>query len=469
MPTVHAVLTSNGQFMRRPASWCPISAILVLVVCLGADAAASANGTPTPELLMAQAGTAPARSQGAQAPPAVGTAPLTPGAVAPTDRVRVHVTCVPCDASALRTALPFVDLVTTAEGAEVVVTVGSRDVGTTREWRVAIAGRGRFADRSRAVLVPIAAAAPPADVSAQITRTIKLALAEFAADSGERGRLDVTYARPAGTPVPPHDRWNAWVFRLGAYSYGNGQESTFDGYYDVSASANRTTEEWKVRVSGNRGISRSSFKLDENETIKTRLGDWSADLLLVRSLGARLSAGLGGSMNGSTYSNTERVARVTPAIEFDFFPYSESSKRSLTVQYDVGVAHYDYAELTIFDRLKETVAQHGVGASLGLEQPWGSVGSEFQFMQQLSALDRTRVSVSGNFSVRLLRSFSLNGSASYTRIRDQFTLVKGDASVDEVLLRQRQLETGYRYSMSFGISYSFGALSNATVNPRFNN
>jgi len=401
--------------------------------------------------------------------PARGQPVQTPAAQSAAGRVAVHVTCPPCDATALPSALPFVDLLATAEAADVVVTIGSRDVGATREWRVAFTGRGRFADRQRAILVPIAAEVPLADVRAQLVRTIKLGLVEYATEGSERSRIDVTYAKPAGTAVPAHDPWNFWVFRLGAYTYGNGQESTFDGYYDVSASANRTTDMWKVRVSANRGLSRSSFKIDETETIKTRLGDWSTDLLLVRSLGARLSAGLGGSMNGSTFSNTRRVARVTPAIEFDFFPYSESSKRSLTLQYDVGVAHYDYAELTIFERLEETVAQHGVGASLGLDQPWGSVGGEFQFIQQLSSLDRTRASVSGNFSVRLLKSLSLNGSASYNRIRDQFTLVKGDASDDEVLLRQRQLETGYRYSMSFGISYSFGALSNATVNPRFNN
>jgi hypothetical protein len=36
-----------------------------------------------------------------------------------------------------------------------------------------------------------------------------------------------------------------------------------------------------------------------------------------------------------------------------------------------------------------------------------------------------------------------------------------------ILLRQRQLLTGYQYYFNFGISYSFGSLFNNIVNPRF--
>ena len=424
--------------MRRPASWCSISTIALVSFLFTLAASPQAH---------------------AQTPTSQTTGP----------RVTVHVTCAPCDVPALRGALTFVEFLDAPDGADVLVVITSRDVGQTREWHVAITGRGRFAGRDRAILVPIAMDAPLADARTQLTRVMRLGLTEFAAEGEAGAKADVTYARQIGTTLSPHDPWNYWVFRLGAHTYGTGQETTFEGYYEFSASANRTTEDWKIRFSGNRGLNRSRFQIDETETIETRLSDFSIDALIVRSLGARLSGGLAGSVNGSTFSNVERAMRLTPAIEFDFFPYSESTKRSLTVQYDIGVARYNYFEPTIFDRLEETVTQHGAGMFLGLDQPWGAVGSEFIFTQQLSAPERTRMSFSGNFNVRLFKSLSLNGSGSYSRIRDQFTLEKGEASPDEVLLRQRQLETGYRYSMSFGISYSFGALSNATVNPRFNN
>jgi hypothetical protein len=89
------------------------------------------------------------------------------------------------------------------------------------------------------------------------------------------------------------------------------------------------------------------------------------------------------------------------------------------------------------------------------------------FTQQIAEPDRTRTTLLANLSVRLTRHLSVNGSGSYSRIRDQFTLEKGEATEEEVLLRQRQLATGHRYSVGVGFAFSFGALSNATVNPRF--
>lgn len=81
--------------------------------------------------------------------------------------------------------------------------------------------------------------------------------------------------------------------------------------------------------------------------------------------------------------------------------------------------------------------------------------------------ERTRLSIFANADVRLFKGFSFNMFGDYSRIRDQINLKRGNASVDEVLLRQRQLATGYRYFVGFGISYSFGSIFNNVVNPRF--
>lgn len=38
-----------------------------------------------------------------------------------------------------------------------------------------------------------------------------------------------------------------------------------------------------------------------------------------------------------------------------------------------------------------------------------------------------------------------------------------------MLLRQRQLATGFQYFMGFGVTYRFGSIYNNVVNPRFRN
>ncbi|MEO6236081.1 MAG: hypothetical protein ABIQ52_03725 [Vicinamibacterales bacterium] len=61
----------------------------------------------------------------------------------------------------------------------------------------------------------------------------------------------------------------------------------------------------------------------------------------------------------------------------------------------------------------------------------------------------------------------MNMSGEFSRTRDQIYLPLGEASTEEILLRQRQLLTGYEYSFDFGFGYSFGSIFNNIVNPRF--
>ena len=69
--------------------------------------------------------------------------------------------------------------------------------------------------------------------------------------------------------------------------------------------------------------------------------------------------------------------------------------------------------------------------------------------------------------MRLFKGFSFNVFGEASRTRDQLYLPRGEASTEEILVRQRQLETGYSYYMNFGISYQFGSIFNNVVNPRF--
>ncbi|MFZ1292340.1 MAG: hypothetical protein WAR79_19760 [Melioribacteraceae bacterium] len=69
----------------------------------------------------------------------------------------------------------------------------------------------------------------------------------------------------------------------------------------------------------------------------------------------------------------------------------------------------------------------------------------------------------------MFKGFSLNLDGSYSIIRNQISLAKGNASLEEVLLQRRQLQTGFYFWGSFGISYSFGSIYNNIVNSRFGN
>jgi len=54
-------------------------------------------------------------------------------------------------------------------------------------------------------------------------------------------------------------------------------------------------------------------------------------------------------------------------------------------------------------------------------------------------------------------------------VRDQLSLCKGDASLEDILLSKKQLATNHEYFLSVSLSYTFGSIFSNVVNPRFGN
>ena len=435
--------------LRLPGISCGLFLVVCTCLALLVPAGAAAQDPPPPV-------TAPAPAQ-----PQAGT----------TDLVRVFLDCqFECDTEYLRQNVEFVDYVRDRTVADVHVLVTTQGTGGGgRAWTLKFIGLGRFAGQDRTLTFSTPQTATSDEQRKAFARVFRLGLAGYAATTSAAPNLDVTFAKPEqqAQATSADDPWNFWVFRVNANGDMDGEQARKSHALSVSFSASRTTEQWKVNVSGSRRTNKSTFELEDEPTIVSRTHSWSLSTLIVRSLGPKWSFGIKSGASHSSFSNTDRSLNVAPGIEFDFFPYSESSRRSLTVQYTVGATYYDYRDVTIYDRLSETVPEHGVTVSLGLREPWGSVSAFANFKQHLNNLDRYRSGVFGSTDVRLFKGFSVNFFAQYDKIKDQIGLPKGVISTEEVLLRLRQLETNYSYFMGFGVSYSFGSIFNSVVNPRF--
>ncbi|MEX2270693.1 MAG: hypothetical protein WD690_04450 [Vicinamibacterales bacterium] len=404
----------------------------------------------------------------AQTPPAG----ETPAAAGQTQQLRVFLDCqYECDFDFLRTNVGFVDWVRDRQASDIHLLVTTQTTGGGGwNWTLKFIGAGALAGVDETLTFATASTDTSDARRKELARVVRLGLTRYAVRSGRIDSLDVTFKPPAaaaGDAAPQKDPWNFWVFSASANGNLNGERSSKGRSFRVNLSANRVTENWKINLSTNDNNSQSTFELSDTESVKSISRNWGVNSLVVKSLGPKWSAGLRTNLSGSTFSNHDYVLRVMPGIEFDVFPYAESTRRSWTFLYSAGLARYNYEEVTIFDKLEETVPEHSIGTELGLRQPWGSAGASMSFSQHLNNLDRNKLSLFGHADVRLFKGFSFNIFGDYSRIRDQINLRKGDATVDEVLLRQRQLFTGYRYYVSFGISYRFGSIFNNVVNPRF--
>jgi hypothetical protein len=353
--------------------------------------------------------------------------------------------------------------------ADVQVLVTTQDTGGGgMSWTLAFLGRNRFQGQDRTLSFSTPQTATSDDRRREFTRVFKLGLAGYAAATSAASRLDVTFTKSdeKTQATAARDPWNFWVFRVNVNGSMDGERSRQSRSYRVSFSASRVTEAWKINLSGDRDTDRGTFKF-EGEEIISRSHSWSINSLVVKSLGPKWSFGMQARASHSSFSNTDRSLYVAPGIEYDIFPYSESSRRTLTIQYNVGTTYNRYREVTIFDKLSENIPSHSLAASLGLRQPWGSVSAHWNVRQHLNNAQRYRTGVFGDMDVRLFKGLSVNMFGDYSRIRDQIELAKSDISTEDVLLRIRQLETGYRYFVHFGVSYSFGSIFNSVVNPRF--
>lgn len=415
-----------------------------------------------------------------QSPPPGAPRPQAPGTggrpaidIPATGPLKVFLDCqYECDTEFITKELTFVDHVRDSQSADIhaLITTESTGGGGT-SWKIQFIGLGRFQGHDETVSFTTPQTASSDDRRQAVLKWLKLGLATHAAMATGKTEIDITHkvSTTAAAAAPAHDPWNAWVFSLNTNGHMSGEASSKFASYRFSASASRVTEAWKWSFSGNWNRNTNEFDISDTEKVESVSSSWGGSGLAVKSLGKQWSAAVRTAINGSTFSNYDYNARVMAGIEYDFFPYSESTRRSLTVGYLVGIAHYNFDEVTIFDKLTQTGPEHTLLASLGLRQPWGSLGFQSSFSQHLSDLGKNRFNVYGDADVRLFKGFSFNVFGNYARIRDQINLRKGDIAEEEVLLRLRQLATGYEYFMGFGVTYRFGSIYNNVVNPRFRN
>jgi hypothetical protein len=410
-------------------------------------------------------------------PPAVARAEQTQTPTAqppPREMVRVFLDCNRCDEDYVRKEVTFVDYVRNREDADVHVLVSIQETGGGGvQWTLKFIGLGPFQGSDQTLTYNSPAASTSDEMRAGFTEVFKVGLVRYAATTPMMDRLRVTFKKIEGeeAAAKKKDPWNYWVFRVGLNGDVNGEESSKGRSVRGSVSANRTTDAWRMSFNTSANYRDSEFKLDEEGGAKSTILSVNRNLdasgTVVKSLTPHWSFGVLASANSQTFRNYVVKTRVASGIEYNIFPYSESTRRMLTLQYTVGHDYLRYREITIFEKLREQLLDHRGEVGLSMRQPWGSANANMSLTQYLTNPSKYSLGTFGFADIRLFKGFSVNFFGEYLRTRDQIYLPRGAASTEEILLRQRQLLTGYQYFFNFGISYSFGSIYNNIVNPRF--
>jgi hypothetical protein len=302
-----------------------------------------------------------------------------------------------------------------------------------------------------------------------VYRTVQVGLLSYIARDGLPAGVDlsVEVQEARAQQKPTRDPWKAWVFSLESSADYSAEQTSRERSWDFSFSADRITAEWKITFGTSFDYSREQFDLDEDEPLTAIRRERETDWFVAKSWGPHWSFGFEGEFRSSTFGNTKFSFEAAPAVEYSVFPYADYATRQLRLQYAVGMAHARYNELTIYDTFDDTHPLHSALAVLEREEPWGSLQAALEFRQYLHDLSFYRLEASGELSYRITRGLSIGFEGNISRIRDQLSLPRREATDEEILLRLRELQSDYQVGFDVNIRYTFGSLFNNIVNPRF--
>jgi hypothetical protein len=298
-----------------------------------------------------------------------------------------------------------------------------------------------------------------------IVKALKLGLMPYVAKTPLANDISITYTKKRA-PEKVVDKWDYWVFKISNSGYVDGEKTS--KYYSLngSLSANRITPEWKIKTSYSTSYNENIYDVG-SRTISSISRSNSFSGFVAKSLGDHWSVGMGANANSSLYSNTKLSLELAPALEYDVFPYAESTRREFTFQYRVEYGNIHYNEITLYDKMRENLMNEQLSVSLYRTEKWGSLSASLSGSHYLHDLNKNNLSLYTSVSLRLFEGFSLSLTGDVSRIHDQLSLPRRNASDEDVLLRRKQLATQYSYYSSIGFTYTFGSIYSNVVNPRF--
>jgi hypothetical protein len=391
-----------------------------------------------------------------------------PGGPPPPPLLRVFLDWPGADIEAIRADIPFVAFVPSLNEAQVQVAVAPQGPPPEGRLRIELSGLGEFQGMDNTLTYAPGRDEKPDDIRKGVTVLVRVGLLRYAAKTPVAKDLSIKFLDQT-KPTSVNDKWNFWVFSLSGNAFLSGETQYRSGSYYASVSANRTTPAFKVRTQAYGNWSDYWFDLGDGTSYQSTTHGYGGSALVVKSLGEHWSAGGYVQAESSTYGNLRLSLSAAPALEYDVFPYSESTKRQLRILYRIGLTRARYYDETVYFKTAETLLQEALSVAYEVVRPWGKASLQLQGSHFFHNVKFNRVELEAGLEFRIWRGLNLELDGSYTRIRDQLALSGEGASFEDILLRQRQLATGYNYSFTVGLNFSFGSTRSNVVNPRFGN
>lgn len=372
----------------------------------------------------------------------------------------------------LKQEVTYLNYVRDRFDAQVHILITSQQTGSGgTEFTIHFLGQKEFEGKNDTLLYVSNSINTDEEIRSGIEQEIKMGLMPYIAKMPNPVNLQILF-QPEIAQLDlkeTDDKWHNWVYTIGGSGNASLENLFQTFYYGMNISATKVTDNWKMDFGVGLNENKYKFIIGENigDTIVSINNSIHGNAIVVKSLNDHWSTGFESYYEKSTYSNYDHRITFSPAIEYDFFPYSESTSRLLSIFYSISPEYADYTDTTIFNFEKEFLISHSLDASLSVTQKWGSISTGAGASNYFHDFTKNKFFVFGNISWRIYEGISFSAYFSYNIIHDQLNLPKAGASDEDILLQQKELSKSYSLFTFFSLSYSFGSIYNNTVNPRF--
>lgn len=383
------------------------------------------------------------------------------------DAVNVFIDCEWCDMDYFRQEITFVNHVRERKEAHVHILITSQSTGSGGEaYSFLFIGQKIFTGTNDTLTYNSEVNATEDEIRQGQIGILKMGLIRYVSKTPLAKYIDITMSNPPSAENVK-DKWKNWVFNLDASGYFNGEQLYQSISSWSSVSAEKITEDWKIQFRIGNNYRENVYEIDDSTKIRSINRSNDFNHLLAKSINDHWSAGGFAQVENSDYDNLDLKTSLAPAIEYDLFPYSAATRKQLRFLYAVGYSYSIYHDTTIFNKIEDGLWGQRLAIAFEVKQKWGSISSSLAGSTYLHDFSKNKLYFRPWINIRIFKGVSVRLGGSVSLIHDQIALPKASASLEEILLKQRQLATQYSFWGNFGISYTFGSIYNNVVNPRF--
>ena len=385
------------------------------------------------------------------------------------DLNNIYIKCDRCDNNFLKNEINYVNHVREQGLADIQLFIyRNRNANNGSRYSLDFIGKNKFSGKDLSLVVDTNPRFTRDEVRNALKRKIDIGLIYFLMESEISNSISISYDSITNNNESlesTSDKWKNWVFQSAGEVNFENETSRKESNIRIELDADKVTD--KIKLQFDIDFERSNNKyINNNNTFISKRNRKSFGAKSVWSINNKWSAGVNVGASGDTYQNIDFRYYIMPAIEYSFFPYNEFVRREMVINYRIGFGYRNYIEETIYDKLEEYVYLHQLAFETRFRQPWGEIYTNLRGKTFLQEPSKNSFSLDSWFSIRVFEGLNVRFGGEIELIRDQLSLPKGNASIEDLLLQQQEIATDFRSQFRIAIGYTFGSAFNNYLNSR---